>query len=123
MLSPGSLDFHFVYQRHLEEGGEGHFNLRDHPPHRRRRGQQLCRPEPHRRMPQLRQQRLGIIRPALPLLPLGVDVGRATELAASRSASASPRSCGGAALERSEAGQVRSSATAGMKGARTSLGT
>eukprot|EP00964_Phaeocystis_antarctica_P109319 scaffold73807_cov60-Phaeocystis_antarctica.AAC.2 len=46
---------------------------------------------------------------------------RATELAASRSPSASPRSCGGAALERREAGQVRSSATAGMKGARTSL--
>ena len=48
MLAPGSLDFHFVYQRHLEEpggnngggggggggpggGGEGHFNLHDHP--------------------------------------------------------------------------------------------
>ena len=46
---------------------------------------------------------------------------RATELAASRSPSASPRSCGGAALERREAGQVRSSATAGMKGARTNL--
>ena len=46
---------------------------------------------------------------------------RATELAASRRPSASPRSSGGAALERREAGQVRSSATAGMKGARTSL--